>query len=100
MGNHFGSLSNQVDGLHQQIVVEILIYLEQKVQTDFAKRKGNDQSYKVKDEVFETFSFLFNFHVVKGREVRGRIVIFEVCFGVSQLLCVDEFEGLSPNVVK
>ena len=83
MVNHFGSLSNQVDGLHQQIVVEVLVYFEQKMDTDFALRKGNDQSGKVEDEVFETFGFLFDFHLVKGREMRSRIVIFDECFGVS-----------------
>ena len=83
MGNHFGSLSDQVDGLHQQIVVEILIYFEQKVETDFAKGKGNDQSGKVENEVFEAFGFLFNFHVVEGQKVRSKIVIFEIYFGVS-----------------
>ena len=96
----FGSFSDQVDGLHQQIVVKVLVYLQQKVQADFALRKGNDQSGKVENEVFETFGFLFDFHVVKGREVRSRIVISEVCFEVSQFFCVDEFESLFPNVVK
>ena len=38
------SFSNQVDGLHQQIVIEILVHLQQKVEADFAKGKGNDQS--------------------------------------------------------
>ena len=99
MGNHFGSFSNQVDGLHQQIVVKVLVYFEQKVETDFAKGKGNDQSCKVENEVFEAFGFLFDFNVVKGRKVRSRVVIFEVCFDVSQLFGVDEFEGLFPNVV-
>ena len=78
MGNHFGSLSNQVDGLHQQIVVKIFVEVEQKVEADFALRKGNDQSGKVEDEVFETFGFLFDFHLVKGREVRSRMVTSEV----------------------
>ena len=32
--------------------------------------------------------------------MRSRIVIYEVCFEVSQLFSVDQFEGLSPNVVK
>ena len=96
----FASFSNQVDGLHQQIIVKVLVDLEQKEQTDFAKGKGKNQSGKVKDEVFEVSGFLFNFHVVKRGEVRSRIVISEVCLGASQLFGVDEFEGLSPNVVK
>ena len=70
------------------------------MQTDFTKGKGNDQSGKVENEVFEVICFLFDFHVVKGQKVRGIIVISEVCFGVSQLFSVDEFDGLSPNVVK
>ena len=41
MGNHFGSLSNQVDGLHQHIIIKILVNFEQKVETDFAKSKVN-----------------------------------------------------------
>ena len=70
------------------------------MQTDFTKGKGNDQSGKVENEVFEAFGFLLNFNVAEGRKVRSRTVIFEVCFGVSQLFSVDEFDGLSPNVVK
>ena len=101
MGNHFGSLSNQVDCVHQQIVVKVLVNLEQKVETDFAKSKGNDQSGDVENEVFVSFSFLpLNLHLVKGQKVRSRIVISEFCFEVSQFFCVDEFEGLSPNLVE
>ena len=71
------------------------------MEADFALRKGNDQSGKVEDEVFECFCIvIINFYVVKWREVRSIVIIFEVCFDVSQLFCVDEFEGLSPNVVK
>ena len=70
------------------------------MEADFALRKGNDQSGKVEDEVFETFGFLFDFHLVKGREVRSRIVIYEGCFEMGQLFSADQFEGLSPNVVK
>ena len=32
--------------------------------------------------------------------MRSRIVISEKCFTMSQIFSVDEFEGLSPNVVK
>ena len=32
---------NQVNGVHQQIVIKVLIYLEEKVQTHCAKEKGN-----------------------------------------------------------
>ena len=53
------------------------------MQTDFALRKGNDQSGKVENEVFEAFGLFFYFHVVKGREVKNRIVISEVCFEVN-----------------
>ena len=70
------------------------------METDFAKRKGNDQSGKVENEVFVILGFLLNLNVIKGREVRGKMVIYEVCFQVSQLFSMDEFEGLSPNVVK
>ena len=94
------SFSNQVDGVHQQIVVKVLVNFEQKVETDFALRKGNNQSRDVENEVFEAFGFLLDFSVVKGREVRSRIVISEVCFRVSQLFNVDEFEGLSVNIVE
>ena len=45
--------------------------------TDFAKGKGKNQSGKVENEVFERFGFLLDFNVVKGREVRSRIVISE-----------------------
>ena len=69
------SFSNQIDGLHQQIVVKVLVYLQQKVQTDFAKRKGNDQSRKVEKEVFKGLGLLFDFHVVKGQKVRSIAVI-------------------------
>ena len=54
----------------------------------------------MENEVFEEFGFFFNFHVVKGREVSRKAVNSEVGLQVSQLFCVDEFEGLSPNVVK
>ena len=66
MGNHFGSLSNQVDGLHQQIVIEVLVYFEQKAHTHLPQSEGKNQSGKVENEVFEAFGFLFNLHVVKG----------------------------------
>ena len=100
MGNYFGSLSNQVDGLHQQIVVEVFVEVEEKTHTHLPQSEGNDQNGKVENEVFEAFGFLLDFHVVKGQKVRGRIVILEVCFKVSQLFGVNEFECLSPNVVK
>ena len=74
--------------------------MEQKAHTHLPQSEGNDQSGKVENEVFEfeAFGFLFNLHVVKGREVRGIIVISEFYFGMSQLFIVDEFESLSPNV--
>ena len=74
---------NQVDGLHQQIVVEIFIYLEQKVETDFSQRKGKSQSCDVENEGFERFTFIFNFQVIKGRKVWIRIVISESYFEMS-----------------
>ena len=100
--NHFGSFSNKIDGLHQQIVVKVFIEVEQKAHTHLSQSEGNNQSGKVENEVFEEFSFLLNlnFNMIKGREVRSRIVIFEVCLGVIQLFGVDEFEILSPNIVK
>ena len=93
------SLSNQVDCVHQQIVVEVFVEVEQKAHTHLPQSEGNDQSGKVQNEVFEAFGLFLDFNAVKGREVRSRIVILEVCFEVSQLFSVDEFAGLSPNVV-
>ena len=93
------SFSNQVDGLHQQIVIEILIYLQQKVQADFAMGKGKNQSGDVEDEVFEAFGLALNFHMIKGRKVRSREVISEECFGVNQIFGVNELLGSPPNVV-
>ena len=70
------------------------------MKTYFAKGKGNDQSGKVENEVFEVICFLFDFHVVKGQKVRGIIVIAEECFPMSQFFGVDEFESLFPNLVE
>ena len=50
------------------------------MQTNFAKSEGKNQSGNVENKVFEVFGFLFNLNVVKGREVRGRIVITEGYF--------------------
>ena len=69
------------------------------METDFAKRKGNDQSGKVENEVFVILGFLLNLNVIKRREVRGKMVISEVYFEVSQLFGVKELKVLSPNVV-
>ena len=91
---------NQVDGLHQQIVVEVLVYFQQKVETHLSQSEGHNQSGNLQKEVSETFGFFFNLNVVKFREVRSNPVIYEFWLRTSQLLCVDEFEGLSPNVVK
>ena len=66
MGNHFGSFSNQVDGFHQQIVVEVFIDVKEKAHTHFPKSEVKNQSGKVKNKVFEAFGFLFDFSVVKG----------------------------------
>ena len=74
--------------------------MEEKAHNHFPQSEGKNQSGKVKNEVFEAFSFFLDFHVVKGREVRSRIVISELCFEVSQFFCVDESEGLSPNIIK
>ena len=71
------------------------------MEANFAKRKGNDQSGKVDNEVFVFWSFfLFDLHVVKGRKVRSKMVISEVCFEMSQLFGVNELLSLFPNVVK
>ena len=69
--------------------------------THFPQSEGNDQSCKVENGVFEfeAFGFRLNFHIVKARGVRSRMVLAELWFRVSQLFGVDEFEGLSPNVV-
>ena len=69
------------------------------MQADFAKSKGNDQSGDVENEVFERLGFFLSLNMVKGRKVKGKIVICEGFLEMSQLLCVNEFEGLSPNVV-
>ena len=74
--------------------------MEEKAHTHLPQSEGNDQSGKVENEVFEALGLLLNFHVVKGGELRSRMIILEICFEVSQLFSVDEFEGLSPNVVK
>ena len=94
------SFSNQVDGLHQQIVVKVFVDVEQKMKTDFAKGKGKNQSGKVENKVFVCCSFLpLNFHLVKGQKVRCRAVVAEGCLGVSQLFSVNELLSLFPNVV-
>ena len=67
----FGSFSNQVDGLHQQIVVEVLVNFEQKAHAYLSQSKGKNQSGDVKHEVFVILGFFFNFHIVKGQKVRG-----------------------------
>ena len=69
------------------------------METDFAKRKGNDQSGKVENEVFVILGFLLNLNVIKGREVRGKMVISEVYFEVRQLFGVNELNIISPHVV-
>ena len=88
---------NQVDGLHQQIVVEVLVYFQQKVEAHLSQSEGNNQSGNLQKEVSETFGFFFNLNVVKFREVRSNPVIYEFWLRTSQLLCVDEFEGLSER---
>ena len=96
----FGSFSNQVDGLHQKVIVKVFVEVEQKVNTDFAKGKGNDQSGDVENEVFVSFSFLpLNLHLVKGQKVRSKAVVVEGCLGVSRIFGVDELLSLFPNVV-
>ena len=70
------------------------------MQNHFAKAKGKNQSGNVKNKVFVIFGFLLDLNVVEGREVRSTIVISEVCFNLSLFFRVDEFEGLSANVVK
>ena len=52
----------------------------------------------MQNKVFELFDFHLDFHVIEGHRV-SRTVIFEVYFKIIQLLYVDEFEGLPPNVV-
>ena len=92
--------SNQVDGLHQQVIVEVLVDVEEKINAHFPLSEGKNQSGEVQNEVFEEFCFLFDLHVVEGREMRGRIVIPEVYFRVNHFFCVDQLMGLSPNVEK
>ena len=92
--------SNQVDGLHQQVIVEVLVDVEEKIHAHFPLSEGKNQSGEVEDEVFEAFCFLFDLHVVEGREMRGRIVIPEVYFRVNHFFCVDQLMGLFSNVVK
>ena len=70
------------------------------MQTDFVKRKGNNQSCEVENKIFEVFGFLINLHVEEGKKVRSKVVISNVCFGLSHFFCMNEFKSLSPNVVK
>ena len=71
----------QVDSLHQQIVIEILVNLQQKVQTDFSKTKGKDKSC-----YFEVYICIitqmsgraYDVHVVKGQKVRSTCFISEL----------------------
>ena len=97
-----GSFSNQVDGLHQQIVVEVLVNFEQKVQTDFARGKWNDQSGNIQVEVFVIiFIFLlFNLNIIIGHKMRSTIIVHDEHFLISHFFGVDEFESLFSNVVK
>ena len=54
----------------------------------------------MQNEVFKVFVFFLDFHMVKGRKVRSRIVIAEGCFRLCHFFYMNEFEGLSPNVVE
>ena len=74
--------------------------LQKKVQTDLAKGKWKNQSRDVDNKGFEAFGFFLDVHVVKEREVRSRMVISEFWLRMIQLFCVDEFESLSPNIMK
>ena len=51
---------DQVDSLHQKIIVKVLIYFQQKAQTHLSQSKGSDQSCKVKNEVFILCLFFFS----------------------------------------
>ena len=74
--------------------------MEQKAHTHLSQSEGKNQSGKVENEVFKASGLFLDLNVVKGREVRSKIVISEVCFCVSYFFGVDDFEGLSPNVVE
>ena len=73
--------------------------MEQKAHTHLPQSEGKNQSGDVKHEVFVIFTFFFDLNVVKGQKVRSKIIIPELCLQVSQLFCVDEFEGLFSNVI-
>ena len=97
-----GSFSNQVDGLHQQIVVKVFVEVEQKVETDFARGKWNDQSGNLQVEVFVIiFLFLlFNLNIIIGHKMRSTIIVHDEHSLISHFFGVDELESLFPNVVK
>ena len=57
---------DQVDGLHQKVVIEVLVEVEEKVQTHFAEGKGKNHSCNMKNDVFVMILlFIFNFHVIE-----------------------------------
>ena len=75
--------------------------MEEKAQTHFPQSEGKNQSGKVNIKFFEClFRLLFDLNVVEGKKTIDKFVITEACFNINQLLCVNEFEGLSPNVEK
>ena len=71
-------------------MVKDLVYLDQKVQTDFAKGKGNDQSGNVENEVsvLVPITFLLNLHTLEGKEMRKALVIYNFDFEMSQFFGV------------
>ena len=92
---------NQVNGLHQQIVIKVLVYFEQKVQTDFAKGKGNNQSCDMKSELIEmAILFFLDFHIAEGQKMRRNSIIFEGYFRVRQLFRVNELLSLLLDIEK
>ena len=80
IGDISGLSGNQINGLHQQVVVEVLVEVEEKIHAYFPQSKGKNQSGNIQNEVFEAFGFLFNLHAVERREVRSNPIISEVCF--------------------
>ena len=59
---------NQVDGFHQQIIIKVLVDIQQKMETDFTKGKGKNQSGNVENEIFKHFCiFIIDLDVV-GRK--------------------------------
>ena len=67
---------NHVNGLHQQIVVKIIIDVEEKAHGHLPQRKWNDQRCYFDNKVFVFRSVIFlNRHFIVGQKVRRMKVV-------------------------